>query len=426
MRSAPAQVGAVLRGLCRDFASGILKPPPSVSYPLNASVAAFRRMQQAQHVGKLVVRVPDDADAAVRPDATYLVVGGAGGLGETVVQWLCERGAKSVVLIGRRTADARVQELISQAAARGANLAYFSADVSDEAQLRGVLDHCTAHLPPLRGVFHLAGVLDDGVIAGQTWSRMQAVFAPKIRGAWNLHRLTLELPLDHFVLFSSCVAWLGSTGQAAYGAANAWLKAPREERRQRGLPGASIAWGPWSEAGMSARLTDSQQQRWRDRGFHFIDPQHGLALFDRILETGAASSGAFRVDWDIYQQFNSASPLLGDVINRSTAPAAAIKSAPQNAAIASPIAHEPGQLRARLPEFVQEQVRAVLGVSAGEALEDRAQLPDLGLDSLLAVELLHRLRVGLSPPLVLSTTVLFEHPTMAELTDYLVASCDQC
>jgi NADPH:quinone reductase-like Zn-dependent oxidoreductase/aryl carrier-like protein len=430
MRSSPLEVGEVLQAICRDLESGRLKPPPAASYPIQSAVAAFRRMQQAQHVGKLVVGMNHDARLPVRPDATYLVVGGLGGLGATVLRWLCDRGARSLAIVGRRPVDAAIEAQLAGFRAAGARVLYFAADVADESQIARVLDDCRRTLPAVRGVFQLAGALDDGLITRQNGPRMQSVFDPKIRGTWNLHRLTRRLPLDHFVVFSSCVAWLGWAGQSAYAAANGWLEALILERRRQGLPGVSIAWGPWGRAGMAARLSDAQRRRWRERGFQFIDPARGAALLGRILETGAPTLGAFRVDWDAYCQKSPPSSLLRDVERHSVdghsvdRRSVAVVEAPRPD-VSQPLAGaSPERLRASLESFVQEQLRSVLGVPADQALDHRARLPELGLDSLLAVELLHRLRVGLSPSLNVPASLLFEHPTLAQVTEFLANSHD--
>jgi NADPH:quinone reductase-like Zn-dependent oxidoreductase/aryl carrier-like protein len=429
MHSSPVEVGRVLQGICRDLESGVLKPPPLASYPLTSAAAAFRRMQQGQHVGKLVIGMHHDGKQPVRPDATYLVVGGLGGLGATVVQWLCDRGARSIAIVGRRPADAAILAKLARLRAGGVSVRYFAADVADQSQLARVLDDCHRTLPPLAGVFQLAGALDDGLIARQSGPRMQGVFDPKIRGTWHLHRLTRHMALDHFVVFSSCVAWLGWAGQAAYAAANAWLEGLILERRRQGLPGVTLAWGPWDAAGMAARLSDAQRQRWRERGFQFIEPARGAALLGRILETGAPSLGAFRLDWDAYCRQAPASSLLRDVERRAatdtanrTATAAVKQPRPE---VSQPLAGaSPERLRTSMEDFVHEQLRSVLGVPADQALDHRARLPELGLDSLLAVELLHRLRTGLAPSLNVPSSLLFEHPTLAQVTDFLVKSCE--
>ncbi|HEY5311758.1 MAG TPA: beta-ketoacyl reductase, partial [Pirellulales bacterium] len=325
-------------------------------------------------------------------------------------------------------ADAAIEAQLAALRVGGIQVQYFAADVADESQIARVLDECHRTLPPLRGVFQLAGALDDGLIARQSGPRMQSVFDSKICGTWHLHRLTRHLPLDHFVAFSSCVAWLGWAGQAAYAAANAWLEALVLERRRQGRPGVSIAWGPWEGAGMAARLSDAQRQRWRERGFQFIEPARGAALLGRILETGAPALGAFRVDWNAYCRQAPASSLVRDLERRAASdadrPSVASVETPRSEVSQSPLGASPERLRASLEGFVHEQLRSVLGVPADQTLDHQAHLPELGLDSLLAVELLHRLRVGLAPALNVPSSLLFEHPTLAQVTDFLVQNCE--
>jgi NADPH:quinone reductase-like Zn-dependent oxidoreductase/aryl carrier-like protein len=419
MQSTPREVGQVLREVCRDFEVGVLEPPPLACYAMTAARDAFQSMQKARHVGKLVIQVPPQRDAAIRPDATYLVVGGAGGLGTTVVSWLLDHGAKSIALVGRRPADAGIHDLIAMAAATDVKIVYFSADVADESALRRMFDECRESLPPMRGVFQLAGVLDDGFITNQSWPQMQRVFAPKINGTWNLHRLTLRMPLDYFVLFSSCTAWLGSAGQTAYAAANVWLEALILERRRQGLPGVAIAWGPWSQRGMMAGLDNNLRKHWAERGFQFIDPDRGSALLNHALASAAPRVGAFRVDWNAYRESAPQAGLLVDVeSDGSCGMMPTIDPAPQvsrDSYLDVPLERRQNWF----DRFVREQVRAVLGMPPNRVLEQRVPLVDLGLDSLLSVELVHRLRSALSPPLQLPSNLLTEHPTLAEVVDCL-------
>ena len=174
------------------------------------------------------------------------------------------------------------------------------ADIAQRADVDRVLAHVAASMPPLRGLVHAAGVLDDGVILGQTWTRLAAVMAPKVRGAWNLHEATRPLPLDFFVMFSSIASALGSPGQSNYASANAVLDALAHYRRGQGLAALSINWGPWADGGMAAGAADQISRRWSDRGLASLTPDEGLRAFGDALRGDDVQLAAVNIDWAAY------------------------------------------------------------------------------------------------------------------------------
>ena len=239
----PARVGAVLHAVLARLASGELHPLPTSAHPLSEARAAMRRMQQARHIGKLVLVPP--AAAAIRPDATYLITGGLGGLGLAVAAWLAERGARHVVLNGRRAPDAAAEAAIAALRAGGLTVRVALADVAQAAEVDRLLAELDATMPALAGVIHSVGLLRDGAVAHQEWGRFAEVLGPKALGARQLHRATLGRALDFFVLFSSTAGVLGNRGQANHAAANVFLDALARHRRSLGLPGLSVDWGAW-------------------------------------------------------------------------------------------------------------------------------------------------------------------------------------
>ena len=187
------------------------------------------------------------SNAVLRPDGTYLLTGGLGDLGLLVAGWLVGRGARNVVLLGRSDPGVEAGAVIAELEQGGARVLVARADVTHESELVRALKELQSELPPVCGVIHAAGMLDDGILMNQSWERFAPVLAPKVQGAWNLHRLTRDLPLDFFVLFSSAASLLGSPGQGNYAAANAFLDALAHHRRGLGLPALSINWGPWPD-----------------------------------------------------------------------------------------------------------------------------------------------------------------------------------
>ncbi|WP_281560621.1 type I polyketide synthase [Thalassomonas sp. RHCl1] len=344
-----------------------------------------------------------DAPFAAKPDVSYLITGAQGALGRELAAWLVQRGARHLALIGRSAPEeAWLEDLASQ----GASPCFYQADVADISALAAVIEQAEHRQAPLAGVFHLAGILDDGLLAGQSWPRWQQVLTPKVTGAWNLHRLTRDKDLAVFVNFSSLASLLGPAGQGSYAAANAFLDALANQRYAAGLAGLSINWGPWAEAGMAARLDTEQQARMDLLGIARITTRHALDKLGKLLPAAQGQTGVLAVDWQGYSQTNK-TPLLNHLAGEKTD--ASIYQQLQQAA-----GHE---RRERLTQLLVSVVTQVLHLSPDEvAVRDR--LFDLGIDSLTALDMKNRLQSLLECSL--SSTLLFDHPTIEALTDYFL------
>src|SRR6202012_405336 len=205
--------------------------------------------QQARHVGKIVLQMPKPLQP--RDDRSYLITGGLGALGLYTAAHLAQLGASDIVLTSRRTPDADAQREIDELTERyRCRIHVFTADVGDEAQVAQLLERIRAELPPLAGVAHLAGVLDDALLTQQSLEHFRTTLAPKAFGAHNLDRLTKNDDLEFFIVYSSASSVLGSPGQANYATANALLDGLVADRRAQGLPATSVNWGPWANGGM--------------------------------------------------------------------------------------------------------------------------------------------------------------------------------
>ena len=371
---------------------------------------AFRN--GGRYVARLVhreIEVMRQERLTLGSDGTYLITGGLGGLGLLVAQWLVERGAKHLVLLslsGQKPSSSNQLEKLKQT---GVQVKVFQSDVSDSEQLALVLSEIEQSSPPLRGIIHAAGVLDDGVLQQLHWQRFAEVMAPKVQGAWNLHRLTENKPIDFFVLFSSNTSLLGTSGQANYAAANAFLDALASYRRMLGLPGLSINWGAWAKVGMTARL--QLNDRFRQQGEASIAPQQGLEILEQLLREPLVQVGVMPIDWSRFLQKQLAiSPFLSDFLNEFE-PLAEVEFRKQLEALLPP------KRKALLVAHVRTQVAKVLGMSSPESIELGQQLIDLGLDSLMAIELRSYLQVSLSCSL--PSTMLFDYPTLEAMVNYL-------
>ena len=347
------------------------------------------------------------AASTLRADATYLVTGGLGNLGLQTAAGLVALGARTLVLAGRREPSPEAAAAVAALRTQGVDVVTMQCDVSSAAAVSRLLRDIESRLPPLRGVIHAAGVLDDGVLAEQSWARFSRVIAGKVDGAWHLHRQTRDL--DFFVLYSSAAALLGSAGQASYSAANACLDGLAWARAGAGLPAVSVDWGPWAGAGMAA-ATDPA--RWRRRGWALIPPEIGRTLLGRLLESTVPQIGVLPVDWDRVVQADGGSP--PPLVLLMSTPRAASPVVPPfdvTRALCTPFDE-----RYRIVEsYLLESVRRVLALSSVNPDEHIAQL---GLDSLMALELRNRIErdTGVS----VSVTSLLDSASVRGVTRMVV------
>ncbi|MBE9169055.1 SDR family NAD(P)-dependent oxidoreductase [Pleurocapsales cyanobacterium LEGE 06147] len=414
----PSLIAQILRELMQQFEQGNLQPLPHKVFPIAKVVDAFRYLASAKHIGKVVVSIPTlehSKPQKMRPDSSYLITGGLGALGLQVAQWMVKQGARHLVLASRRGPGGATVEAISQLEQAGAKVLVAKVDVSQPEDAIALIDKIHAWGPPLRGIVHAAGVLEDGALLQLDWQCFRRVMEPKVAGAWNLHAHTLELPLDFFVCFSSIASLLGSPGQGNYGAANAFLDALVHHRRALGLPGSSINWGPWS-AGMAASLESRDRARLAAQGIKLISPEQGLQVLGELLTQDVTQVGVLSVNWsEFLGSFPqvAVSPLL-----KSFMPISGQLETQQRPKFLQQLEAVPVNERPTLlMVHVRTQLAKVLGLSDPEQIEPRQRLFDLGLDSLMAVELKNWFQSSLGCSL--SSTLLFDYPTLEALVDYL-------
>jgi acyl transferase domain-containing protein len=422
-----ALIRPLFADIMRGLADGSLRPLPTRVFAFQDAIAAFRFMAQARHVGKVVLSqgalicTEAAGDGDFDAGGTYLITGGCGGLGLKIAEWMVRRGARHLVLTGRSAPTADASGTIASLQASGATVTVARADVSREEDVRRVLAAIDGSGAPLRGVLHAAGVLDDGIIAEQSWTRFETVMAPKVRGAWLLNELTGRRRLDCFVLFSSTSAIMGSPGQVNYAAANAYLDALAQQRRARGLAALSINWGAWDDVGMAARLESREKSRMADRGLALIAPDEGTRALGSLLRQSGANALVLPIRWDVVARAiggGPAPPLLRDVLRDAASGTPATRAEADGDLL--------GRLRDAVPErrqdvlaaFVRTQVGRVLGVAAPEQLDVHMPFSALGLDSLMAVEVRNALARALQRPIAASA--VFEYPSIDELTRHLL------
>ncbi|UGT45357.1 SDR family NAD(P)-dependent oxidoreductase [Nocardia yamanashiensis] len=347
------------------------------------------------------------------PDETVLITGASGFLGGLFARHLVRtRGVRHLLLLSRRGESAPgAAELAAELRDAGAEIDFVACDVADRAALAEVLSGIPASRP-LTGVFHTAGVLDDGAITALTPERMDTVLRPKVDAALHLHELTAELPLKAFVLFSSVAGTLGSPGQGNYAAANACLDAVAAHRRASGRSGQSLIWGLWSgDGGMGEGLGDVERQRMTRSGLLPLSAEQGLALFDAAGGIGTAAPVLARLDREGLRGAGFATALLSGLV-----PARPVSAAP--AALHARLAETPESERLGvLVDLVRDQVATVLGHQNAKAIAADRAFNELGFDSITAIEFRNALKAATGLPL--PATLVFDYPSPGVLAEYL-------
>ncbi|MBV9489504.1 MAG: SDR family NAD(P)-dependent oxidoreductase, partial [Verrucomicrobia bacterium] len=424
----PERVGSLLRALAGLVEDRQLRSLPHCRYGFAEARLAFQCMQEAKHVGKLVLTASPLGTGRLRDGGTYLITGGLGGIGLKVARWLVDRGARYLVLNGRRAPGPEAQAAVDQLRQVGVGIQVVLADVARMSEAQGLLAHIERGGRPLAGVFHAAGVLRDGVLLNQDWERFEEVFASKVLGAWNLHSLTAERSPELFVLFSSMASLTGSRGQGNYAAANMFLDALAHHRRATGLPATTINWGAWSEVGLAAQRETSAQPQVNFAGLDWIKPEQGLEALERILGSDRCQTGVMPMDWDRFVRAgNGASPFLAQVCSPSPArkqDASGVETVRVGSLLSRRLERSSADERFRLVvEYLQQELMRTLDL--GSMPEPERGFRDLGMDSLLAIEFRNRLNkdLPLKPPL--PATALFDLPNIRSLAHEILKCLGQ-
>ncbi|GAB2561412.1 type I polyketide synthase [Dyella jejuensis] len=348
-----------------------------------------------------------------REDATYLITGGLGGLGLAIARRMVRDGARHVVLVGRRPPSLSALDVMEEINTGGARCTAMSVDIADMNAVTAMFDAIQRDMPPVRGVIHAAGILNNGMLVQMDHDQVCSVMPAKVHGAWNLHRAVAGKELDFFVLFSSLASFIGSPGQGNYAAANAFLEGLVEHRRAQGLPALSIAWGPWSEIGMAADVHNLQ--RLAQHGMGMVMPDKGLDLLeDLILERQAGAKGALPMNWDAWARmrgYAAQTPYFASLMSGQQGAGGGGNSRITRASL---VGKTPDEQMELLVAAIRRTVCNALMLDV-EQVELDAPLISIGLDSIMSLELKDRIESGID--VIVRTNALVSGKSIRDLAE---------
>ncbi|PCJ56710.1 MAG: hypothetical protein COA79_18065 [Planctomycetota bacterium] len=406
-----------------------------LSEPLAKMIEAFARVIQLEHpalktkcltlndlmgtasqrtLNKLMPLSIDQVPSKVfDPKGIYLITGAFGGLGQKTIEALVEEGVSEFILISRSKHTIESLDNYEQYISNGITFKILTVDVADKNSLTTGLN---TDLTKIKGIFHCAGIVEDSLITESDWKSFENVYQSKIAGTYNLHHISQQISsLNYFVTYSSISSIFGAVSQAAYGSANAFMDNLMKLRSQKGLPGLSINWGPWAEIGMAAKLSDSEQLFWQNKGFKFLDAEvckkSLVSLLHKSSEHLPSQVLLAEVNWSQLAKSMDSS-LFKDLITESIEEndfdiCQAIESA------------DIVDRYELLNNYIQGIVATVLGIKNPKDIDSTKGLSDLGLDSLASVELKGRLEAGLK--VALKVTLVFDYPTLDKLIAHIAS-----
>lgn len=388
----PEVAAELLCDLRRLFDEGALSPLPHMTLPFSEVVDAFRLMRASGHIGKIVL-VPDPAglavtrtvdEAGLRGDRSFVVTGGTGGFGLATARWLVDAGARHIVLLSRRgPATPGIEAATAALTAAGAEaVRVFACDVANPPLLASVLDEVRATMPPIGGVVHAAMVVEDSLVTGIDRDALAKVITPKLIGAETLDRLTRSDPIELFLLFSSATTLMGAPGQGSYVAANAALEGLARQRRAQGLPATAVGWGPIEDAGYLAERQDVRDALANRLGAVPLKTADALGALPALLASPVAALAFAEVNW---ARGRGLMPILGEPLYGSVIRDG--EGRQEGGGIDELLADKtPEEMMEILQGILLDEVSHILRVPR-DKIDIGRPLPEIGMDSLMAVEL---------------------------------------
>jgi len=405
---------------------GALRPLPFRAFPANTVDAAFRLMAAGKHIGKVIVSFPETfvprrgepitPKFDIKSDGCYLITGAFGGFGKILANWLVHCGARHLVLSSRSgAATPDAEAFVKTLRDRGATVQIVKADAGSAEDVARLLAEIGEHGQPLRGVFHLAMVVDDAPLAALNRERMANVIGPKALGAWLLHQGTRDMPLDCFVMFSSVSSIFGNPAQGNYAAANAFLDSLAHHRHALGLPALTINWGVLGGEGYVAR-NERVGEFLAKQGISELSPGEVISIVDSSLRAGSPQVAAIRVDWAKWRTFfrgMQSNPMLERIFAAVEGQESSGVTSDWRNRIESA---SPEEKETVIAQAVREVVGSVLRVKP-DTLRDDQPLTDLGLDSLMGVEIENSLEAAIG--VALPPTSLMRARTIGQIASLI-------
>ena len=406
LQDRPDYVEGMFAELAKRFDCGEYSPLEHTVFPITEAAQAFRFMAQGKHIGKNVLSFDCDSIFVApctqegnlfKTDVTYLITGGMSGFGFELAKWMVRNGACHLALVSRSGArDQSVLEDIEYLRSIGKQVMDCRADVTSLQDVKRIMGEISSDLPPIKGIIHGAMVIDDQFMNEMDEECFNKVLYPKMLGAWNFHQVTKDIELDHFIQFSSFSAVIGAVKQANYNAGNAFLDALSHYRHARGLPSLTINWGALIGAGFVERnqKTAAYLNKLGMKPYKMLDTQHVMSL---LLPKSNAQVVASVVDWAQLVKLSpalSVAPLYSKVVQK-------ISERGSGGSVRPQVLAAQGEERLRiLEEFIAGQVANVFGTEVAKVDRDTA-LTNIGLDSLMAIELMNRMEseLGINLPM---------------------------
>jgi acyl transferase domain-containing protein/acyl carrier protein len=413
----PKRIGALLRKVYESVGDGVLPVPEHTVYPLTEAAGAIRAISAAEHTGKLVLSVPRSGATRVavppnrapvfRSDGSYLVTGGAGGLGLFLAAVMASGGCERIVLTSRSQPNPQAQKMITRLRSNGADIVVECGNIADPDTAERLVSAATATGLPLRGVLHAAAVVDDATLDNITDELIERDWAPKVCGAWYLHQAAADQPLDWFCNFSSAAGLLGSPGQGAYAAANSWLDAFTSWQRSQGVPASAIAWGAWADIGRGAGVAQ--------RGdVTMISPEDGGYAFRALLRHDRGYTGYLPL---------TGMPLLTALAARSPFAEAFRDTGDHRAdGIPTVLAELAGLAPDEWPNRLRRLVTDQVGLILRRSVDPDRSFAEHGLDSLGTLEL--RTHIETQTGIRLTPKSIVTHSTPRALAGHLTATLE--
>jgi acyl transferase domain-containing protein/NADPH:quinone reductase-like Zn-dependent oxidoreductase/SAM-dependent methyltransferase/acyl carrier protein len=423
LSSSPQEKIRTLLESIRDLMDkNIIQPLPYVRFDAAEIRDALTYLQKARHVGKIVCVMPESdcqasgAGSLVTPmfndKSSYLITGGLGGIGFEVAKWMAQSGAQNIVLAGRNTPNEKVAEDIHRINSNGKNIVVMQADVSDFEQCKTLVQRIESELPPLRGVMHAAGVLTDAVFSNQSWVTYERTLSPKIRGGWNLHQLTLHCRLEHFVMYSSAASNFGSMGQSNHAAANFFLDSLAFYRNSIGLPATTVNWGQWGQVGVAANI--------EILGLKPFSVLQGISALERAMKSQRLQCTVGEMEISVMNQLFVFSKSYLAEMKLDGNSHGDIKINKGKLWNDYDTATDNVKRSEVLRNFVRMMIRQILKLDKDEPLNDEENFQDLGMDSLMMIEMKNMVQSAIGNRATLTVNSVNDCSNVNELTARLI------